>query len=96
MFETGNTLVLFQHDNCGFSVPVVFRSKVQCEGNGVPLSSTARRMRDTTGTPLRVGLSTPTDSVASLAKGVAIVCETRLAVNVGKPTEIAIIMLKDH
>ena len=25
-------LVLFQHDNYGFSVSVVFRSKTQCEG----------------------------------------------------------------
>jgi len=45
---------------------------------------------------LRVGLSTPTDSVSPLAKGVAIACETRLAVNVDKPTELAIIMLKEH
>jgi hypothetical protein len=27
-------LVLFQGDNYGFSVPVVFRSKAQCEANG--------------------------------------------------------------
>ena len=31
------SLVVLQHDNYGFSVPVVFRSKAQCEGNGHPL-----------------------------------------------------------
>ena len=35
---------------------------------------------------LRVGLSTPTDCVAPLDKGVAIACEVRLAVNVDKLT----------
>ncbi|GMR06578.1 MAG: hypothetical protein BMS9Abin25_1182 [Gammaproteobacteria bacterium] len=29
-----DTTVLLQPDNDGFSVPVVFRSKAQCEGNG--------------------------------------------------------------
>jgi hypothetical protein len=51
--------VLFQHDNYGFSVPVVSRSRV-----------------------------------AALGKGVAIACEARLAVTVGKRTELAIIMLQ--
>jgi hypothetical protein len=53
--------VLFQHDNYGFSVPVVFRS-----------------------------------GVAVLDKGTAIACEARLAVNLDKLTELAIIMLKEH
>jgi len=53
-------------------------------------------------------LSTPTDCVAPLDKGVAragpmsaanalgLACEARLAVNVDKLTELAIIMLKEH
>ena len=45
---------------------------------------------------LRVSLSTSTDCVAPLAKGVAIAREARLAVNVDKLTELAIIMLKKH
>jgi hypothetical protein len=89
-------LVLFQHDNYGFSVPVVFRSKAQGEGNGHSLveycNAVAGHHRDA----LRVSLSTPTDCVAPLAKGVAITCEARLAVKVDKLTELAIIMLKEH
>ena len=88
--------MLFQHDYYGFSVPVVFRSKAQCEGNGHSLveycNAVAGHHRDA----LRVSLSTPTDCVAPLAKGVAIACEARLAVNVDKLTELAIIMLKEH
>ncbi|MCP4876388.1 MAG: hypothetical protein GY896_13075 [Gammaproteobacteria bacterium] len=45
---------------------------------------------------LRVSLSRPTDCVAPLAKGAAIVFEARLAVNLDKLTELAIIMLKEH
>jgi len=101
-------LVLFQCDNYGFSVPVVFRSKAQCAGktqsircaHGASFGRTlakhcnvaAGHHRDA----LRVSLSTPTDCVAPLAKGVAIACEARLAVNVDKLTELAIITLKEH
>ncbi|MCP4874991.1 MAG: hypothetical protein GY896_05880 [Gammaproteobacteria bacterium] len=45
---------------------------------------------------LRVSLSRPTDCVAPLAKGAAIAFEARLAVNLDKLTELAIIMLKEH
>jgi hypothetical protein len=45
---------------------------------------------------LVVLLSTPTDCVAPLDKGAAIACEGRLAVNVDKLTELAIITLKEH
>ena len=78
----------------------------------VPLASTATRRRDITGVALRVSLSTPTDCVAcmdvgegreqdavsfaSLDKGLAIICKTRLDVNVDKLTELAIIMWKEH
>ncbi len=89
-------LVLYQHDNYGFSAPVVFRSKAQCEGNGHFLvercNAAAGHHRDA----LRVSLSTPTDCVPSLDKGIAIACETRLAVNVDKLTEPVIIMLIEH
>ena len=45
------------------------------------------------------GFSVPVAScnrVAALDKGMAIACESRLAVNVDKLTELAIIMLKEH
>ena len=88
--------MLLQHDNYGISVPVVFRSKTLCAGNGHTLvkhcNAAAGHHRDA----LRVSLSTSTDCVAPLAKGVAIACETRLVVNVDKLTEFAIIMLKEH
>ncbi len=91
-----SNLVFFQPDYYGFSVPVVFRSKAQCEGDGRTLvehcNAAAEHHRDA----LRVSLSRSTDCVAPLAKGAAIACEARLAVNVDKLTEPAIIMLKEH
>ena len=88
--------MLFQHYNYGFSVSVVLRSKAQCEGNGHTLvehcNAAAGHHRDA----LWVSLSTPTDCVVSLDKEAAIACETRLAGNVDKLTELAIIMLKEH
>ena len=45
---------------------------------------------------LRVSLSTPTDCVPPLDKGMAIASEARLAVNVDKLTELAIITLIEH
>ncbi len=75
---------------------MVFRSKAQCEANGYSLvehwNAAAGHHRDA----LRVSLSTPTDCVAPLDKGSAIACEARLAVNVDKLTELAIITLKEH
>jgi hypothetical protein len=88
--------VLLQRDNYGFSVPVVFRSKAQGEGNGHSLveycNAVAGHHRDA----LRVSLSSPTDCVPPLAKGATIACEARLAVNDDKLTELAIITLKEH
>ncbi len=89
--------MLFQCDNYGFSVPVVFRSKAQCAGNGRTLvkhycNAAAEHHRSA----LRVSLSMPTDCVTPLAKGAAIAFEARLAVNLDKLTELAIIMLKEH
>jgi hypothetical protein len=45
---------------------------------------------------LRVSLSTSTDCVPPLDKGMAIACEACLAVNVDKLTELAIITLIEH
>ena len=88
--------MLYQRDNYGFSVPVVFCSKAQCEENGHSLvehwNAVAEHHRDA----LRVSLSTTTDGVAPLDKGAAIACEARLAVNVDKLTEFAIITLIEH
>ncbi|MCP4286221.1 MAG: hypothetical protein GY792_17530 [Gammaproteobacteria bacterium] len=88
--------MLYPSDNYGFSVPVVFRSKALCEGNGYSIvehwNAAAGDHRDA----LRVSLSTPTDCVPSLAKGMAIASETRLAVAVDKLTEFAIITGVEH
>ncbi len=97
--------MLYQHDNCEFSVPVVFCSKALCAGNGRTLvkhCTKSRRPEATRltaghhGNALRVSLSKSTDCVAPLAKGTAIACEVRLAVNLDKLTELAIIILKEH
>jgi len=95
--------VLYPSDNYEFSVPVVFRSKAQCEGNGYSLvercNAAAGHHRDA----LRVSLSTPTDCVAPLDKGIAIACEaaspqapTVGAVNVDKLTEPVVIRWIEH
>lgn len=88
--------MLYPSDNYGFSVPVVFRSKALCEGNGHSIAehwnAAAGHHRDA----LRVSLSAPTDCVPSLAKGLAIACETHLAVAADKLTELAIIAWVEH
>jgi len=88
--------VLYPCDNCGFSVPVVFRSEAQCKANGYSLvehwNTAAGRHRDA----LRVSLSTPTDCVPPLGKGMTITREARLAVNVDKLTELAITTWIEH
>ncbi len=75
---------------------MVFRSKAQCEGNGNSLSEHCNAAAGHHRDALRVSLSTPTDCVAPLDKGMAIICEERLTVNVDKLTELAIITLKGH
>ncbi len=88
--------MLYPCNNYVFSVPVVFRSKAQCDGNGYSLDEywnvVAGHHRDA----LWVSLSMPTDCVAPLDKGLAIVCEARLAVNIDKLTEHAIIARIEH
>ena len=88
--------VLYQCDNYGFSAPVVFRSKAQCECNGHSLAEHWNAAAGHHRIALRVSLSSPTACVAPLDKGVAIACETRLAVNDDKLTEPAIITLIGH
>ena len=88
--------MLYPCDNYGFSVPVVFRSKAQCEGNGHSLVERWNAAAEHHRGALRVSLSTPTDCVAPLDKGAAIACEACLAVNVDKLTELAIITSKEH
>ena len=89
-----------------------FAARRSAKVMAIPLTSTGTKLRDTTGRPLRVSLSTPTDCVAymdvgegreqealsfvPLDKGVAIICEARLAMNFDKLTELAIIILKEH
>ncbi len=102
--------MLIQYDNYGFSVPVVFRSKALCAGNGRTLVKHSTKSRRPEATrfsaglhrdALRVSLSRSTASPkaptfgAPLAKGTAIACEARLA-SIDKLTELAIIMLKEH
>jgi len=88
--------VLYPCDNYGFSVPAMSCSKAQCEGNDYFLvehwNAAAGHCRDT----LRVSLSTPTDCVPPLDKGMAIACETSLAVNVDNLTELVIITWIEH
>ena len=75
---------------------MVFRNKAQCEGNVYPLVEHWNAAAGHHRVALRVSLSTPTDCVAPLDKGMAIICEARLAVNVDKLTELAIITLIEH
>ena len=90
--------MLYPYDNDGFSVPVVSRSKAQCEGygNGYFLgehwNAAAGHHRDA----LRGSLSTSTDCVAPVDNGIAINYEAHLAVNVDKQTELAIITRIEH
>ncbi len=88
--------MLYPCDNYVFSIPVVFRSKAQCERNGQSIAerwnAVAKHHRDA----LWVSLSTPTDCVPPLGKGPDIAGETRLAVSVDKLTEPAVITWIEH
>ena len=88
--------MLFQCNNYGFSVPVVFRSKAQCEVNGYSLGEYCNAAAGHHRNAHRVNLSTPTVIVVPLDKGAAIACEARLAVNVDKLTELAITTWIEH
>jgi len=97
------TLVLCPYDNYGFSVPVMFRSKAQCEGNGYSLveywNAAAGHHRDA----LRVSLSTPTTAFRHLAREYPLPARraspkapTVGAVNVDKLTEPVVIIWTEH
>ena len=90
--------MLFQGYNYGFSNAVVARSKAQCDAKrkGHSLVERCNAAAGHYSSALRVSLSSPTDCVAPLDKGVAIAREARLAVNDDKLTELAIITLKEH
>ena len=75
---------------------MVFLSKAQCAGNGRTLVKHCNAAAEHHRNALRVSLSRPADCVSPLAKGTAIACEARLAVNLDKLTELVIIMLKEH
>ena len=83
-------------DICEFSVPVALRSKAQCEGNGHVLVEHCNVAAECHRDALWVSLSTPTDFVVPLDKGITIACEARLAVNVDKVTESAYITCHEH
>ena len=88
--------MFLQHNNYGFSAPVVFRSRVAALGKGTAIVCALRLAAKHHRSALRVSLSRSTDCVAPLARGTANVCVARLAVNLDKLTELAIIMLKEH
>jgi hypothetical protein len=100
--------VFLQCINYGLSVPVVFRRKAQCAGNGRTLVKHCNAVAGHHRSALWVSLSGSTDCVVPLDKGTAragpmseanalgLACEARLAVNSDKLTELAIIMLKEH
>ena len=87
---------------CGFSAPVVFRSKARREANGGSIVECCNAAAGHHRHALRVSLSTPTDGVAPLGKGITIdkkttvACEAAPAVNVDKLTEPAITRWIEH
>jgi len=88
--------MLHHNDNYGFSLPVVFHSKAPREDNGHSIIERGNAVVEHLKNALRVSLSTLTDGVAPLNKGITIVSETRLAVNVDKLTEHATIVAMEH
>jgi hypothetical protein len=97
-----------QHDNYGFSAPVVTRNKARCAGNGRTLVKHCNAVAGHHRSAPWVSLSGSTDSVVPLDKGVAragpmseasalgLACEARLAMNPDKLTELAIIRMQEH
>ena len=70
---------------------MVFRRKAQCDGNGCSLVNHCNAAAGHHRQALRVRLSTPTDCVTPLDKGVTIICKVCLAVNLDKLTEPAVL-----
>ena len=80
-------LVLFQGLNFGFSDDLMFRNKAQHAANGYSLGKCCNAVVGHQVSALWVSLSGSMDCVVSLAKGITIPCETRLAINPDKLTE---------
>jgi hypothetical protein len=90
-------LVLLQYDNDGFSVPVVFRGKAQCAGNGHSPCQAALQRGSGTPQERPKGWSVSAHGgVTPLGKDRAIACEACLALDADKPTEPIIIILKEY
>ena len=88
--------MLYPCDNYVFSVPVVSRNYVPVFIKGIAIPFTLRLAAKHHRDALWVSLSMPTDCVAPLDKGLAIASEARLAVNIDKLTEHAIITRIKH
>ena len=88
--------MLYQGDNDGFSIPVVFRGKAQGEDNGHSLVERWNAAAGHHRGALRVGLSTFTARRASPAMAVPLPRGATKSVDVDKPTELAIIPLIEH
>ncbi len=96
MGSDAEILVLFQCDIVGFSVPVVFRSKTQCAGNGPVLAKHCNAAVEHYRSARRVGLSASMAALRLLRRTMAIRFEARLALNADMPTEPDNITLKEY
>ena len=88
--------MLLQGNNCGFSAAVGFRSKAQRVVNGESFVSAVTPQRKPTAAPFGLACQRPWTSLQLLPRAMAIAGELRLAMNADKPTELAIITLKEH
>jgi len=88
--------VLLQGDIVGFSVPVVFRGKAPCAGNGPVLVKCGDAAAGHHRSARRVGLSAPMAVFRLLQRTMAIRYEARLALNADRPTELDNIALKEY
>ena len=70
-----------------FSVPVVFRGKALCAGNGDFLAKHGNAAAGYHRSARRVGLSASMAALRLLQRTQAIRCEARLALNADRPTE---------
>lgn len=88
--------MLFQCDIAGFSVPVVFRSKAWCAGNGPVLVKHRNAAEGHHRSVRRIGLSASMAAFRLLQRTMAIRFEARLALNTDRPTEPGNITLKEY
>ncbi len=88
--------MFLQDDNYGFSAPVMFRRKAQCAGNGHSLIKRWNAAAEHHRGARRVSMSASMDYVVPLAKEATLTCETRLAMNADKLTELAMSTLEEH